>query len=230
MIGTHWSSLTKFYLTEKLLPSAIINQQAYLLRHTFMHRLRICTRSIEMTYLEYSLLTNPIFLKTHVKRPNQFGHPQMSQFTNPGIHTNSEGLSMILKTQTQVCGRTVYSTAVQEMFVLYLSNHDAPLNKHPIHNDELDQWIYVKSMIMSTVTSTELSLDQDFSFQICENNRQLLISQLRNIKSEGESLIFDIQGNPTLPIKSEELVYIFHCTPTQGRIRTLPEFVHKNYL
>jgi len=132
---------------------------------------------------------------------------------------------MILKTQTQVCGRTVYNTAVPEMVVLHLSNHDAPLNKHPIHADELDQWIYVKSLIMSTVTSTELSLDQDFnmiSFQICENNRQLLISQLRDIKSEGESLIFDIKGNPTLPIKSGELVYIFHCTPTLGRIRTLP--------
>jgi hypothetical protein len=153
-------------------------------------------------------------------------HPQHSDVIEiTGVHTHSERLSMILKTQTQVCGRTVYSTAVQEMFVLYLSDHDAPLNKHPIHNDKLDQWIYVKSMIMSTVTSTELSLDQDFnmiSFQICENNRQLLISQLRDIKSEGESLIFDIHGNPTLPIKSGELVYIFHCIPTLGRIRTLP--------
>ena len=50
----------------------------------------------------------------------------------------------------------------------------------------------------------------------------MLISQLRNIKSEGESLIFDIKGNPTLPIKSGELVYLFHCTPFFGRIRTLP--------
>jgi hypothetical protein len=153
-------------------------------------------------------------------------HPQHSDVIEiTGVHTHSERLSMILKSQTQVCGREVYSTAIQEMFVLYLSDHDAPLDKHPIHNDELDQWIYVKSMIMSTVSSTELSLDQDFnmiSFKICENNRQLLISQLRDIKSEGESLIFDIHGNPTLPIKSGELVYIFHCIPTQGRIRTLP--------
>ena len=78
---------------------------------------------------------------------------------------------------------------------------------------------------MSSVTSTELSLDHDFnliSYQICENNRQLLISQLRDIKSEGESLIFDIKGKPTLRIKLGKLVYLFHCTPVMGRIRSLP--------
>jgi hypothetical protein len=111
------------------------------------------------------------------------------------------------------------------MVVLYLSAHDAPLNKEPIHPDELDQWIYIKSLVMSSVTSTELNPDHDFnviSYQICENNRQLLISQLQDIKSEGESLFFEIEGNPTLPIKSGELVYLFHCTPVMGRIRSLP--------
>ena len=141
-----------------------------------------------------------------------------------GVHTHSEHLSMILKSKTQVCNREVYTTAIQELFVLTLSDHDAPLEKRPIKDDELNQWIMMKSMLMSTVSTTELSMDQDFnqiSFKICENNRQLLISQLRDIKSEGESLIFDVNGNPTLPIKSGELVYIFHCIPTQGRIRTM---------
>ena len=142
-----------------------------------------------------------------------------------GAHPNSESLSIILKTPTQVCGRTVWQTAIPEMYVLYLSEHDSPLTKHPIHTDELDQWIYIKSLVMSSVSATELSLDRDFnqiSYEICENNRQLLISQLRDIKSEGESLIFDTRGNPTLPIKSGELVYLFHCTPVMGRIRSLP--------
>ena len=75
---------------------------------------------------------------------------------------------------------------------------------------------------MSSVSATELSLDHDFNIISCENNRQLLISQLRDIKSEGESLIFDIKENPTLPIKSGELVYLCHCTPVMGCIRTLP--------
>ena len=62
---------------------------------------------------------------------------------------------------------------------------------------------------MSSITSSELSQDHDFnsiSYKICENNRQLLISQLREIKAEGEALIFDVRGNPTLPIKLGELV------------------------
>jgi hypothetical protein len=36
-----------------------------------------------------------------------------------GKHPNSEKLSMILKSQTQICGRTVWLTAVPEMVVLY---------------------------------------------------------------------------------------------------------------
>jgi hypothetical protein len=80
---------------------------------------------------------------------------------------------MTLKSPTQICGRTVWQTAVPEMVVLYLSAHDAPLNKKPIHPDELDQWIYIKSLVMLSVTSTGLSLDHDFnviSYQICPVN------------------------------------------------------------
>ena len=43
-----------------------------------------------------------------------------------GAHPNSESLSIILKSPTQVCGRTVWQTAIPEMFVLYLSKHDFP--------------------------------------------------------------------------------------------------------
>ena len=71
----------------------------------------------------------------------------------------------------------------------------------------------MKSLLMSSVTSTELSPDHDFntiSYKICENNRQLLITQLREIKEEGEALIFDVRGNPTLPIRAGEIVYLFH--------------------
>jgi hypothetical protein len=56
-----------------------------------------------------------------------------------GAHPNSESLSIILKSPTQICGRTVWQTAIPEMVVLYLSKHDSPLNKQPIHQDELDQ-------------------------------------------------------------------------------------------
>ena len=142
-----------------------------------------------------------------------------------GKHPNSEQISMIIKSPTQICGRTVWLTAVPEIYVLYLSEHDAPLDLEPIHSNELDQWVFIKSLLMSSITSSELSQDHDFnsiSYQICENNRQLLILQLREIKAEGEALIFDVRGNPTLPIKSGELVYLFHCQPVMGRIRSLP--------
>jgi hypothetical protein len=145
-----------------------------------------------------------------------------------GKHPNSEQIS--IKSLTQICGRTVWLTAVPEIFVLYLFEHDAPLNKDPIHPNELDQWVFIKSLLMSFIISTELSQDHDFnaiSYQICENNRQLLISQLREIKTEGEALIFDVKGNPTLPIKSGELVYLFHCQPTMGRIRSLPDICYQ---
>ena len=142
-----------------------------------------------------------------------------------GKHPNSEQISMIIKSPTQICGRTVWLTAVPEIYVLYLSEHDAPLDLEPIHSNELDQWVFIKSLLMSSITSSELSQDHDFnsiSYKICENNRQLLISQLREIKAEGEALIFYVRGNPTLPIKSGELVYLFHCQPVMGRIRSLP--------
>ena len=45
---------------------------------------------------------------------------------------------------------------------------------------------------------------------------------LREIKDEGEALIFDVRGNPTLPIRAGELVHLFHCQPIMGRIRSLP--------
>ena len=99
-----------------------------------------------------------------------------------GKHPNSEQISMIIKSPTQICGRTVWLTAVPEIYVLYLSEHDAQLDLEPIHSNELDQWVFIKSLFMSSITSSELSQDHDFnsiSYQICENNRQLLISQLR---------------------------------------------------
>ena len=83
----------------------------------------------------------------------------------------------------------------------------------------------MKSLLMSSVTSTEFSQDHDFnhiSYKICENNRQLLITQLREIKEEGEALIFDVFGHPTLPIRAGEIVYLFHCQPVMGRICSLP--------
>jgi hypothetical protein len=68
----------------------------------------------------------------------------------------------------------------------------------------------MKSLIMSSVTSRELSQDHDFnsiSYKICENNRQL-----REIKEEGEALIFNLLGNPDLPIRAREIVdYSIAC-------------------
>ena len=76
---------------------------------------------------------------------------------------------------------------------------------------------------MSSTSATELSLDNDFnqlSFQICEANRQHLISRLQGIRAESEGLVFDVLGHPTLPVLSGEVVYLFHCRLVWGRIRT----------
>ena len=108
---------------------------------------------------------------------------------------------------------------------MFIDEHDAPLEIKDIHNDELSQWVNMKSLLMSSVTSTELSQDHDFnyiSYKICENNRQLLTTQLCEIKEEGEALIFDVFGHPTLPIRAGEIVYLFHCQPVMGHIRSLP--------
>ena len=83
---------------------------------------------------------------------------------------DSEHISILLKEPTQVCGRKVYQTAISELVVLFLSPHDSPLANHPVLRNELDQWIYVKSLVMSSTTATELSMDNDFnkiSFEIC---------------------------------------------------------------
>ena len=76
---------------------------------------------------------------------------------------------------------------------------------------------------MSSTSATELSLDNDFnqiSFEICEANRQHLISSLPWIRSESEGLVFDVLGHPTLPVLNGEIVYLFHCRLVWGRIRT----------
>jgi hypothetical protein len=85
-------------------------------------------------------------------------NPQHSDIIKiSGKHPNSEQISMILKSPTQICGKTVWLMAVLEIFVLYLSEHDAPLNKEPIYPNELDQWVFIKSLLMSSVTSTEFT-------------------------------------------------------------------------
>ena len=103
-------------------------------------------------------------------------------------HTTSERVSLILKAPTQICGQTAFHTAVHEIYVVFIEEHDAPLEVEDIHNDELSQWVNMKSLLMSSVTSTELSQDHDFnyiSYKICENNRQLLTTQLCEINEEG---------------------------------------------
>ena len=90
-----------------------------------------------------------------------------------------------MKTPTQICGRTAFLTAVPGIYVVFINKHDAHLEVEQIHTDELSQWVNMKSLLMSSVTSTELSQDHDFNhirYKICENNRQLLITQLRQIK------------------------------------------------
>ena len=76
---------------------------------------------------------------------------------------------------------------------------------------------------MSSTTATELSMDHDFNqiaYEICEANRQLLISRLKDIRAESEGLVFDVLGHPTLPVQSGEIDYLFHCRQVWGRIRT----------
>ena len=66
-------------------------------------------------------------------------------------------------------------------------------------------------------------MDHDFNqiaYEICEANRQLLISRLKDIRAESEGLIFDVLEHPTLPVQSGEIVYLFHCRKVWGRIRT----------
>ena len=98
-----------------------------------------------------------------------------------GTHNTFERVSLILKAPSQICGRTALHTAVNEIYVVLLQEHDAPIDIKSIHDNELSQWVNMKSLLMSSVTSTELSQDHDFntiSYKICENNRQLLITQL----------------------------------------------------
>ena len=150
-------------------------------------------------------------------------NPQTPDIVEVSKITNSEHLSILIKQPTKVCGRKVFQTAIPELVVLFLSSHDSPLPNHPVIQNELDQWIYIKSLVMSSTTATELSLDHGFNqiaYQICEANRQLLISRLKDIRSESESLFFDTLGHPTLPVQSGEIVYLFHCQKVYGRLRT----------
>ena len=105
----------------------------------------------------------------------QLGTPDILEISRD---KNSEHVSIILKSPTQICGRRVFRTAINELVVLILHPHDAPLPNPPVSTKEIDQWVFIKSVVMSSTSSTELSLDNDFnklSYQICEANRQHLI-------------------------------------------------------
>ena len=101
---------------------------------------------------------------------------------------------------------------------------ESKLEMEEMHDIELDRWVNLKSKIMSTESSTELSLDIDFNiiwFKICENNRQLLIAKMREVRQNSESILYDENGFPMLNVRSGELVYLFHCTPVMGCLRTV---------
>ena len=141
-----------------------------------------------------------------------------------GKQEGSEMVALSLKGKTNICGRAARRTAVGEVFIVELGMSESKLDIEEMHSIELDRWVNLKSMIMSTVSSTELSLDEDFnviSYQICENNRQLLIAKMREVRQNAESVIYDENGFPMLNVRSGELVYLFHCTPVLGRLRTV---------
>ena len=71
----------------------------------------------------------------------------------------------------------------------------------------------VKSMLMSTMSASELGADKDFnmlSLAICENNRKLLIAEMRAVGSD-ETVMYTNEGSPLLTVRAGEVLYIFNC-------------------
>ena len=134
-----------------------------------------------------------------------------------------EEVALQLRGRTQVCGREARETSVKGLFVIILKDKDHYLEVEKVHTRALDQWLNIKSVLMSTMSSTELASDVDFntlSLAICENARNILITQLREV-STSQTILYDNTGSPLLTVRSGEILFVFNCVPVQARIRKL---------
>ena len=76
-----------------------------------------------------------------------------------GEHKLSEEVALQLRGRTQVCGREARETSVKGLFVIILKDKDHYLEVEKVHTRALDQWLNIKSVLMSTMSSTELVSD-----------------------------------------------------------------------
>ena len=139
-----------------------------------------------------------------------------------GSHTQSEEVALQLGAVENLCGRQMRRTAVPHLFLLELKKHDDPLPLKAIGGKELDRWLDLKSMLLSSVASSELALESDFvqlQYKICQNTRQLISERNRNLDSKAQ-LIF-IDDIPKLTVKAGELAYTFACSEASATVRRL---------
>ena len=103
-------------------------------------------------------------------------------------HSNrTKSLALKLHETSTIRGRSSRITAVHELEVVILNEGDKQLVMPAIHGNNMDQWIYTRSLILSSVSSTELAADQDFptlASSICEIQRSIIINQLRDVSSD----------------------------------------------
>ena len=80
-----------------------------------------------------------------------------------GKSNGTEAVSLALKESTTICGCHARHTAINEVFFLELRENNVHLDIPHLQPADADQWVHLKSIIMSTASSIELALDEDLS-------------------------------------------------------------------
>ena len=88
------------------------------------------------------------------------GASDILEITDHSNKTNS--VVFQLHNTSTMCGRSSRVTAVHEIEVIILEEGDKKLTLPKTHGNDLDQWTFTKSLILSADSSTELAAGQDF--------------------------------------------------------------------
>ena len=109
--------------------------------------------------------------------------------------------------------------------MVILKDGDRQLAMPAIHGNNMDQWIYTRSLILSSVSSTEPAVDQDFltlASSIRENQRSIVINQLRDVSSD-ETVLYTDSQNPLLTVWTGEVLYVIECKASLDKVRRMPQ-------
>ena len=128
--------------------------------------------------------------------------------------------ALMVGTATGACGRIVYTTQLEDIFLVMLTDKKERLNIKGINSMNADRFLNLEGLISLTHLSSELRLNEAFSKitgSICEANKLRLEESINNFAANGVGLSNKPEG--TITIKAGSTAYLFNCAPTEVELR-----------